>query len=72
MAINIINQNLDQFGLPYGEGQRITPQNFVPTMPMRDPNYGIPAAADQMVFRPNTLYDSKIKNMYEMEKMGFP
>ena len=69
---NIINENLDQFGLPYGEGQKITPQNFVPTMPMRDPNYGIPAAADQMVFRPNTLYDSKIKNMYEMEKMGFP
>ena len=72
MIKNIINENLDQFGLPYGEGQRITPQNFVPTMPMRDPNYGIPAAADQMAFRPNTLYDSKIKNMYEMEKMGFP
>ena len=49
MAINIINQNLDQFGLPYGEGQRITPQNFVPTMPMRDPNYGIPSAARDRV-----------------------
>ena len=58
MAINIINQNLDQFGLPYGEGQRITPQNFVPTMPMRDPNYGIPSAARDQVaelFNYNTL-----------------
>jgi len=49
MIKNIINQNLDQFGLPYGEGQRITPQNFVPTMPMRDPNYGIPSAARDRV-----------------------
>ena len=58
MAINIINQNLDQFGLPYGEGQRITPENFVPTMPMRDPNYGIPSAARDQVaelFNYNTL-----------------
>ena len=63
MAINIINQNLDQFGLPYGEGQRITPQNFVPTMPMRDPNYGIPAAADQMAFRPNSMKDRQLKQL---------
>ena len=34
MAENIINKNLDQFGLPYGEGQIPSmPQNFVPTMP---------------------------------------
>ena len=34
MAENIINKKLDQFGLPYGEGQIPSmPQNFVPTMP---------------------------------------
>ncbi len=27
---------------------------------------------DQIAFRPNTLRDTQIKNMYEMEKMGYP
>ena len=72
MIKNIINQNLDQFGLPYGEGQIPSmPQNFVPTMPMRDPNYGIPSAArDQVAELTESQTDFIDKNKSNLQR-GF-
>ncbi len=56
MIKNIINENLDQFGLPYGEGQRITHKNFIPKMPMNTPDSRIHFYTSHQRFKKKRQY----------------